>query len=161
MAFQKGHKINFGKKHTQEFKNKKRILMLGNQYNKGRKWSDEVNKKKGLLMEKNPKWNGGKYRTKDGYIAIKIANNKDAGGKNYILEHRLIVGNIIGRKLLKSEVVHHINGIRNDNRIENLILFSSNGSHYKFEKIQEGMKLGEILFDGRTHKKGESKCVHC
>lgn len=39
-------------------------------------------------------------------------------------QHRDIVEGIIGRKLEPGEVVHHINGKRNDNRISNLALMS-------------------------------------
>jgi hypothetical protein len=68
--------------------------------------------------------------------------------KRYVREHRLVIEKQIGRFLSSKEAVHHINGNRLDNRIENLMLFSNDGSHLNYE-IGNKIKKEDILFDGR------------
>ena len=60
---------------------------------------------------------------KDGYIVVSDPQKRLKD--HSILEHRLIMEEHIGRNLLPYENVHHINGIRDDNRLENLELWST------------------------------------
>ena len=75
-------------------------------------------------------WKGGKVKNGQGYFVIYSPGRYK--GHNYIPEHRLVIKKHLGRKLKPSEHVHHINGNRRDNRIENLILFSSGNEHIKY-----------------------------
>ena len=75
--------------------------------------------KKGTL-EANSNWKGGVINNQ-GYIMIKTLKEEK---RKYIMEHVLIMEDHIGRKLIQGENVHHINGVKDDNRIENLELWT-------------------------------------
>jgi len=64
-------------------------------------------------------------------------------------EHRVVVENGLGRKLKKNEVVHHINGIRNDNRLENLQYFRHVTAHQRIHQFsrRHGMSLDNFRTD--------------
>ncbi|MDA8345314.1 MAG: HNH endonuclease [Thermaerobacter sp.] len=64
----------------------------------------------------------GFYVTNKGYIYVKAWDNPNASKRGYVAQHRLVMEAHLGRYLLPNEVVHHINGVKNDNRIENLAL---------------------------------------
>jgi hypothetical protein len=61
---------------------------------------------------------------KDKYVKIKNNFHPNAQIQGYVLEHRLVMEEKLGRYLTKEENVHHKNGNRQDNRIENLELWS-------------------------------------
>lgn len=70
--------------------------------------------------DRNVFWNGGKRMTSQGYIHIWNPGHHRSMKNGYVPEHVLIAESKIGRRLFDNEVVHHINGIKDDNRAENL-----------------------------------------
>lgn len=67
-----------------------------------------------------------KYITSHGYIMIKVPKGHHlAMTSGYAYEHRLVAEQKIGRRLKRGEEVHHRNGIRSDNRIENIEVCAS------------------------------------
>ena len=89
-------------------------------------------KKGQTLGFKNSRWKGGKIKHSN-YVLIHAPNHPH-NSYGYVREHRLVMEKHLGRYLIKGEVVHHINHIKNDNRIENLMLFSNQSKHCKFPK---------------------------
>lgn len=66
---------------------------------------------------------GAGYRKSDGYIELFKPEYTGSKKNGYILEHRYVMEQHLGRPLLPHENVHHINGVRDDNRLENLELW--------------------------------------
>lgn len=81
--------------------------------------------------ENHPRWHGG-WTTSNGYIFVRIEETSPfysmATTNSRILEHRLFMAESLGRCLETQEVVHHLNGTRTDNRLENLCL-TNNSNH--------------------------------
>lgn len=75
------------------------------------------------------KWVGGengKYIDKNGYVWVTTppGHGRRLRGQRRMPEHRLVIEQNINRELFDFETVHHINGVRDDNRIENLELWA-------------------------------------
>jgi len=83
--------------------------------------------------ERNPK----------NYIAIYKPNHPNSNQRGFILEHRFVMSEHLGRALYKDENVHHINGDRHDNRIENLELWSS--AQPKGQRIEDKLQWAIMI----------------
>ncbi len=117
---------------------------------------------KGLRRgEKASNWKGGRKLSSQGYMEIWLSPNDPfypmVGAKDYVKEHRLIVAKYLGRCLSKQEIVHHKNGIRYDNRIENLEMLSCDSHMHKRhlsykDGYEEGFQDGLDAFISELHK---------
>jgi hypothetical protein len=92
-------------------------------------------------------WKRGSYK-ESGYVQIYSPDHPFCNHKGYVREHRLVVEKYLGRYLKSSEHCHHINGIRNDNRLDNLMVFISNTSHRRWHNNPNLVNPEEIVFDG-------------
>lgn len=93
------------------------------------------NPMQGMTREKCPNWRGGIYKH-GGYVLI-LKPKGHPCKEFYVLEHRLVMEQHLGRYLTLIEVVHHINEIKDDNRIENLMLFKNNSEHITHHRLKE------------------------
>lgn len=101
-----------------------------------------------LKRELSSSWNGGRAELKNGYVKV-IAPLNYKGICTYkprtpncsgsMLEHRLVWEQTHGRLLKKGEIVHHLNGIKNDNRPENLVAVNRhNHERHTFTLLLQG-----------------------
>lgn len=92
----------------------------------------------------NGSWKGGITHNAEGYRLIKSKNHPFKNISGYVFEHRLVMEKHLGRFLKKSEIVHHLDGIKTNNSIENL------------EVMDRGMHI-------REHKmiRIDINCSHC
>lgn len=85
----------------------------------------EIGKKnKGKRRRSDYEFGGHEKRRCDGYIKVYCPDHPRSSADGYVMKHILVMERQIGRYLQPNEVVHHINHIRDDNRIENLMLMT-------------------------------------
>lgn len=97
--------------------------------------------------EKNVNWKGPKKIKYTGHILIYCPDHPHAH-QNKVPEHRLVMEKSLGRYLLTDEIVHHINGVKDDNRLENLILCTKSEhsiAHNSLNALLKGLLDDEII----------------
>jgi len=93
-----------------------------------------------FLADKNPNWRGGKTRS-NGYVYLRVGSTEERHHA-YRGEHIVVWEEAKGKPLPKGWVIHHFNGIKDDNRIENLVAMSRkrHGSRLAFKPYEQRIK---------------------
>jgi hypothetical protein len=121
----------------------KEVILRGSKLRGGRSVScgclrNELSGARGRaqLIGNKYKWKGGLYKTTDGYCRVLVSGHPRADVRGYVFEHILVMQNHLGRVVEPYETVHHKNGIKGDNRIENLELrIGNHGPHAAIEEV--------------------------
>lgn len=115
-------------------------------------WNKGIANKRGI---ESPTWRGGKYIDYHGYVMVHVNPTDDGqvrrGWQAYKKEHIVIIENALKRSLKKDEIVHHIDGDKQNNHIENLYLTDRIGHREAHQSLQEIgymlLRLGFLRFD--------------
>lgn len=102
--------------------------------------------------ERSSQWKGGIYLDRAGYRWVMIdllpettralVRQMVPPGKRYVMEHRAVMAATLARPLTRSEIVHHLNGEKADNRPENLMLHDR--SRHSMEHREVEKRLAEL-----------------
>ena len=126
---------------------------------KGTKRPDMIGNKnyffgKVLKGDKSFSWKGGKRTTYYGYVMIYSPNHPFCDAQGYIRQSHLIMEKKLKRYLTLEEVIHHINGIKNDDRPENLKLFANKSEHMKFHH-PKNIRISEYNPNAKRNNLGQ------
>jgi len=95
------------------------------------------------IRERNGHWKGGRTNI-SGYIGIRLQPDDFfypmVNARGYVREHRLVMAKSLNRCLLSWEIVHHKNGIKTDNRLENLHLLPNQSYHIVDSRLKQRIK---------------------
>ena len=116
--------------------------------------------RKGMLGAANPQWRGGRWIFGGGYVCVRVGADypvADADGR--IFEHRLVMQRALGRPLRDGEIVLLVNGVKTDNRLDNLAIMSRtehSQHHHRLARMARASRDGS-----REPAAGSSEAVAC
>ena len=125
----------------------KECASIGRTHSLEAKEKISLSKKGRYIGANHPNWKGGRHKSAAGYVLVwvdpkdfffSMARKGTTG--HYVDEHRLIMAKHLNRCLLPWEVVHHKNGLRDDNRLENLELLPHGRFHLVDCKVKSYIK---------------------
>lgn len=123
------------------------VRMEPQYFKKGHTWKDKINPN--LNQDKRGKyhhnWRGGKYKDATGYIRSQAPNHHRADKLGYVMEHILVYEKYHKCCVLLWGNIHHKNGKRDDNKIQNL-LGMTGSQHIRYHRIQDLQKYGVTNF---------------
>lgn len=129
----------YGKTHSEETLMKMREKKLGVQVSE--KWRKSMSPFwKSNKGENNVNWKGGQHKNSQGYVYLYAPEHPYRTKSGYIRRTRKVMESYIGRYILKGEVIHHINRIKDDDRIENLWLFPNDREHQKWHAWERSVE---------------------
>lgn len=90
-------------------------------------------------MNVNGKEYSGWVHDPSGYVVLQVENHELFPGKQQVYAHRLVMAEVLGRRLRRGEDVHHVNGNRTDNSPENLVLIKKSEHARMHGKVRGGL----------------------
>lgn len=109
--------------------------------------------KRNQLRDKNSSWKGGKRINEQGYVELYMPEYEHTRPNGYVREHIFVAEKILGRKLKfysfgdgRNEVVHHINGVKTDNRQSNLLVLTAK-DHIRLHNAVRKDDIDKILLN--------------
>jgi hypothetical protein len=109
--------------------------------NRPRRYISGHNPTEGFKPGHRMNWKGGRTVTPSGYVLLRVrAGHHLADVRGYAPEHRLVAEEKLGRRLLPGEVPHHLNGVKSDNRPENIVVVDSLAAHAAFKRLRTDLR---------------------
>lgn len=110
---------------------------LGHEYRPTAKTVNSACKRKGFVALRktgatgirNGSYRGFRTTDKHGYVLVRMPDHPRANSSGYVREHRIVAEKALGRYLLPTEVVHHVDDNPANNSPENLVVYDTNGKH--------------------------------
>lgn len=118
--------------------------------NRSRCWDCHVSKLKSWKGANSPNYKGGKFIDQQGYVRLSsMGDHPRANPAGQVYEHIVVMEKVLGRSIGRDEHVHHLNGVRHDNRPENLEVITP-GLHNRHHDVYLRLDGGDTVNGGKV-----------